>query len=122
MKKTLLISALLLLVAAPACAEQSWLPAIKKDCSICHTLNKQGTMVRLKLPPTELCIDCHRDRVAPAEHPVDVEATMKVRHLPLDDRGRVTCITCHEPHGLTGQPRMLRARPSELCAFCHDKK
>lgn len=118
MRMLLFITAVIVL-AAP-CAFSEAVPSIKKDCKICHTLNKEGTMISLRLPPIELCIDCHSDRIAPAEHVVDVRPSMRVKHLPLYG-GKVTCTTCHEPHGLTDNVKMLRATPSKICGYCHKK-
>lgn len=105
----------------PASADmQQQAPAIKKDCRICHKLNEAGTRVILKAPITDLCVDCHPNRVAPAEHVVDVKPSMKVKGLPLYN-GKMTCVTCHEPHGLTGKPKMLRSMKSDICLYCHKK-
>jgi predicted CXXCH cytochrome family protein len=120
MRAVLVSFAVILLAAAPVFSEET-IPSIKKDCNLCHKLNKKGTLVRLKVPMSQLCLDCHSERTPPGEHVVDVKATMKVRYLPLDRKGRITCVTCHEPHGMTGKVKMLRARPSELCNYCHKK-
>jgi predicted CXXCH cytochrome family protein len=118
MKAALIAFALILLVSTPLFSEEA-VPSIKKDCKICHKLNKSGTRVRLKLPLSQLCLDCHPERKPPGEHIVDVKPLMKVRYLPLDREGRMTCVTCHEPHGLTGEIKMLRGTPSEICRYCH---
>jgi predicted CXXCH cytochrome family protein len=94
-------------------------PAVKKDCNLCHKLSKHGTRVLLKMPLSQLCLDCHPERKPPAEHVVDVVPTMEVDFLPLDSKGRMTCATCHEPHGLTGKVKMLRGTKSEICGYCH---
>ena len=31
----------------------------------------------------------------------------------------VTCVTCHDPHGVTTQPHQLLKSPDETCAQCH---
>jgi predicted CXXCH cytochrome family protein len=108
------------ILASPCAFSDETVPSIKKDCKICHTLNEDGTRVGLRLPPVELCIDCHPDRIAPAEHAVDIRPSMRVKYLPLYG-GKVTCSTCHEPHGLTGNIKMLRAVPSKICGYCHNK-
>lgn len=52
--------------------------------------------------------------------------------LPLDEKGRVTCATCHNPHAdgvidrsrpaAKGAERKLRHRlPGNMCIVCHDK-
>ena len=95
------------------------LPDIKKDCAICHLPAGGRKPGELKKRPSQLCLDCHRDRTSPAEHKVDVAPAMPVKGLPLTD-GKITCVTCHDPHGnLNGT--MLRMRPKELCTVCHTK-
>jgi predicted CXXCH cytochrome family protein len=116
----LLAVAVVLLACTPVFSDEP-LPGIKKDCKTCHKLGRNGTSVELKLPISRLCLDCHPDRKAPVEHVVDIKPTLSVRILPLDRKGMMTCITCHEPHGMTGNMKMLRATPSEICAYCHDK-
>jgi predicted CXXCH cytochrome family protein len=119
MRTMLLIFALIIFVV-PCAFSEEMVPSVKKDCKICHMVSKDGTRVALRLPPIDLCIDCHPDRQAPAEHVVGVRPTMKVKSLPLYG-GKVTCTTCHEPHGLTGNIKMLRAEPSKICSYCHIK-
>ena len=118
--RILLLIAAVIILAVPYSFSEEAVPSVKKDCKICHTVNKEGTRVTLRLPPIDLCLDCHPDRNAPAEHSVGMRPTMRVKHLPLYG-GKVTCTTCHEPHGLTGNVKMLRAAPSKLCIYCHRK-
>lgn len=95
-------------------------PPSKRDCLNCHVLSDDGALVRLRKPIIELCLECHPDRTTSADHRVGIEPPMPVRSLPLEE-GRMTCATCHEPHGLTGQPALLRADTADLCLFCHAK-
>ena len=59
------------------------------------------------------------------------------RSMPLDDRGRITCFTCHNPHeqglwpagnlhAVGAEPKRatnhrLRARQGKVCVACHEK-
>jgi len=59
------------------------------------------------------------------------------RAMPLDDQGRITCITCHNPHekgvlparnprAVGAEPKLavnhrLRALDSNMCVACHEK-
>jgi len=94
------------------------LPSIKKDCALCHLSHQKGeSAILLKKPVSELCIDCHGDRKAPAEHKVDITPSMPVEGLPLT-AGKITCTTCHDPHkNVNG--KMLRAPAKLLCSRCH---
>jgi|Deesub1362A_J573_1020465.scaffolds.fasta_scaffold00013_158 predicted CXXCH cytochrome family protein len=94
-------------------------PEIKKDCSICHVSNKTATEIHLRRPLSDLCLECHPDRGSPADHIVDVTPSMEVKDLPLDKDGKMTCVTCHDPHGMTGLVKLLRDSPSDICGHCH---
>jgi predicted CXXCH cytochrome family protein len=108
-------------VALSVDAAAESVPAIKKNCSICHITQPYGTKVLLKEPLSELCISCHPDRVFPGDHAVDMMPSMPVEGLPLDRDGRMTCVTCHDPHGMTGIIKLLRDSPRTLCTRCHNK-
>jgi len=93
------------------------MPEIKKDCKTCHVPHGSGGMLALKEPVTQLCISCHPDRKGSAEHKVDIVAPLPVPGLPLTE-GKVTCITCHDPHS-NNNGMMLRISTEKLCLACH---
>lgn len=93
------------------------LPEIKKDCSICHLPAGTSKPQELKKKLSQLCLDCHSDRAAPAEHRVDIVPKMEVKGLPLTD-GKMTCFTCHDAHANT-YGKMLRMPARDLCFACH---
>jgi len=70
------------------------------------------------------CAECHPDERI-ASHPVGVVPSMAVPNdLPLDDKGRIACFTCHRDHGdieATGNGLRSLRRPtvSRLCHSCH---
>ena len=97
-------------------------PAIKKDCTVCHTGHGNVMGVLLKRPLPELCTECHPERTGTGEHPVSIQSSYPVPvGLPLGDSGQITCITCHAPHGEGDFPKMLRKNPTEICISCHKK-
>jgi DmsE family decaheme c-type cytochrome len=61
----------------------------------------------------QVCADCHRDKVAKVD---------RSGHMPLRE-GKMTCATCHNPHG-SANVRLLRAGLSsaEACTSCHADK
>ena len=75
-----------------------------------------------------ICLRCHERYAHPAgtEHLVMPEVDVPAE-MPLDDEGRITCITCHNPHigGEKGQTddsdRRLRLPGDRLCDACHVK-
>jgi predicted CXXCH cytochrome family protein len=95
------------------------LPEIKKDCTICHLPAGTHKPEELKKQLSQLCLDCHRDRKAPAEHKVDMVPAMPVKGLPLTN-GKMTCVTCHDPHANVNG-NMLRMGTKALCLVCHPK-
>lgn len=64
---------------------------------------------------------CH-DIESPLSHPVGIKTNGYVPpDMPLDDKGRITCLTCHdELNNLNTFPTYLRkASSEELCTSCH---
>ncbi|MBI5017003.1 MAG: hypothetical protein HZB55_16150 [Deltaproteobacteria bacterium] len=72
----------------------------RRHCMDCHAdPPRKGVRPRFKKDVVALCLDCHREKDLTALHPVDVRPGSKVpRDLPLDERGAITCATCHNPH------------------------
>jgi len=93
------------------------LPDVKKVCATCHADAGAKGAAPLKKGLSELCLDCHKDRVAPAEHKVDIVPSMPVQDLPLSG-GKMTCFTCHDPHR-NPYGGLLRKPETELCLTCH---
>ena len=93
--------------------------AEKHECSYCHVTLGESNEMQLSANVAELRVQCHAERKSLREHKVDIIPHMKVRDLPLSKDGLMICITCHDPHGKSGYPMLLRAKPSELCLKCH---
>jgi len=93
------------------------LPAIKKDCVTCHLPTGTAKAGELKKKLSVLCLDCHQDRKAPADHKVDFVPRREIRGLPLTD-GMITCFTCHDPHK-NPHGNLLRMKETDLCLPCH---
>ncbi len=94
-------------------------PAEKHECNFCHITSDKTDIMQLKASLAELCIECHSDRKSQDEHRVGVVSPVKGDELPLSKDGRITCITCHDPHEKSGYPMLLRVNPSDLCLRCH---
>ncbi len=93
--------------------------AEKHECDYCHVTSDKTAQLSLKAPLSELCTGCHPGRKSPNEHKVDIVPSMKVVELPLSKGGKMTCATCHDPHGRSGNPMLLRVQSPELCYKCH---
>lgn len=93
------------------------MPEAKRDCTTCHLAAGPNQAGELRKGLSSLCLDCHPDRKAPAEHKVDIAPSREVKGLPLT-KGNMTCFTCHDPHrNLHG--KLLRMNPRDLCLVCH---
>ncbi len=138
--------------ARTCCAQQMYLaaqPDTAKKCAICHFQwvypfykeNRDGDLARR--PPAEvvaesdMCFSCHDGSVSDARdfvysgtgHHTGALPSNTVSipdGFPLDERGAMTCATCHTPHALpseTGQEIDVFLRSpnadSELCRRCH---
>jgi predicted CXXCH cytochrome family protein len=90
--------------------------AADHSCANCHRSATPSTDDLIQ-PLSGLCADCHPERIAAGEHVVDVDAHNPTTTLPLQ-AGKLTCITCHDPH----QPRAaLRLPDPALCRQCHPR-
>ncbi len=93
-----------------------------KDCYLCHMPHHKDEKVLLNKPLQELCASCHQERIGKGEHKVGIKPVFAVEGLPLDAEGKMTCITCHDPHGAAGHEKLMRAPSfSDLCKKCHKR-
>lgn len=136
MKRYILYFTLALIILTSGSA---W--AIHDDTSQTKCLDCHVTLPfdRSKLSYTEtvgnICRNCHEQfPCSPGSesegfsHPIDVEPTMSVPiDMPLDEKGRVTCITCHSYHAefwdseYNTESLLRRSKGPTLCYTCHKK-
>ncbi len=118
----LAVMAALLLSASPGFASTGGQSPqqVHGECAACHLFSQETGRAGLNATPDELCTGCHLERLAAGEHRVGVAVSVGASTLPLVD-GLVACITCHEPHGLSGNAALLRTEPADLCNRCHSK-
>jgi DmsE family decaheme c-type cytochrome len=70
----------------------------------------------LKQPTQDLCMSCHKDKR---------KATMqRSTHLFATEHGdaKVTCTSCHNPHGGEGRTMLVASSNTQLCYGCHAEK
>lgn len=81
-------------------------------CTTCHTVHGPGATTRYQLARftvSNTCATCHKTQVR-SEH--------MFSHHPLAE-GKMTCASCHNPHG-TVTPHLIRGLSvKELCFKCH---
>ncbi|HWR59749.1 MAG TPA: cytochrome c3 family protein [Thermodesulfovibrionales bacterium] len=104
---------ILFIFAGGSTAEES--KKIHGECSTCH---KGEDHKAIKSVINETCNRCH-PTTSGKDHPVDVVPEVKPPDLPLGEGNRITCVTCHEPHGKNTVEKLLRKKYRSLCTDCH---
>lgn len=100
----------------PPSAQSNGLPALKQDCSLCHTGGAPNAGNLSKSEP-ELCLDCHPDAGGKRDHRIGVRPANPPKALPLKN-GLITCSTCHDMHRNLNK-RLLRMQQDAICIACH---
>ena len=84
------------------------------SCATCHSVHSPESFERqlVKRTQTELCAGCHRVQVAKTER--------AVAHMPVRE-GKMSCTSCHNPHGSISNVKALKVGSSvaESCTGCH---
>ncbi len=70
----------------------------------------------LKLPGQELCLSCHMEKRK--------AILQRSTHLFATEHGdtKVTCISCHNPHGGEGKTMLVASSTTQLCYECHAER
>jgi len=63
-------------------------------------------------PQPELCLRCHQMRRAQLQ---------RSSHMPYRE-GKVTCTSCHNPHGSPNPKQLIQATTTENCLTCHQER
>jgi len=103
------------------------------QCPKCHlTPGSRPGPGRLSTTADTVCLECHAKGNMGPSHPVNVRPEEKYRKmkvpadLPLDDDGRIMCLTCHTAHGPYASYFLRRSSPEGgpelLCEACHGKR
>jgi DmsE family decaheme c-type cytochrome len=84
------------------------------SCATCHSVHKPASFTHQLVKATEmqLCVACHRTQVAKTER--------AVAHMPVRE-GKMSCSSCHNPHGSISNVKALKVGSSiaESCISCH---
>jgi DmsE family decaheme c-type cytochrome len=83
-------------------------------CTNCHTvMSKVSVKGQLKKESeAETCYQCHKDRRMQAQ---------RSSHMPLRE-GKLTCTSCHNPHGSASDAMLKEASVNDNCYKCHAEK
>jgi len=84
------------------------------SCTTCHSVHAPASFEHQLVKTTELqlCATCHRQQVVKTER--------AVAHMPVRE-GKMSCSSCHNPHGSISNVKALRVGSSigESCVSCH---
>jgi DmsE family decaheme c-type cytochrome len=84
------------------------------SCTTCHSVHNPQSFQRqlVKATETQLCATCHRLQVVKTER--------AVAHMPVRE-GKLSCSSCHNPHGSITNVKALKTGSSinESCTSCH---
>jgi DmsE family decaheme c-type cytochrome len=84
------------------------------SCSTCHSVHSPKSAERQLVQPTQtqVCATCHRLQVTKTER--------SVAHMPVRE-GKMSCSSCHNPHGSISNVKNLKTGSSvaESCTSCH---
>ena len=103
------------------------------QCPKCHlAAGTRPDPGRISTGSDAVCLGCHARESIGRSHPVGVRPEEKYRKmkvpadLPLDDDGRIMCLTCHTAHGPYESYFLRRSSPNrgfeDLCEACHGKR
>jgi DmsE family decaheme c-type cytochrome len=83
-------------------------------CTDCHTVMARVS-VRGQLKTereVETCYQCHKDRRMQSQ---------RSSHMPLRE-GKMTCTSCHNPHGTANDAMLKQVSVNDNCYQCHAEK
>lgn len=88
------------------------------SCLDCHSVHHAKSPEKLlaKRTDTELCFTCHAG--------IRKAQFQRSTHLFRNEwgEGRVSCVSCHQPHGSTAEKLMRASSTNETCYTCHQEK
>jgi len=86
--------------------------AVQRLSSDARYTSPLTTNAGVKKQQPELCLDCHQMRRAQLQ---------RSSHTPYRE-GKVTCTSCHNPHGSPNPSQLVQASVNENCLSCHTER
>jgi DmsE family decaheme c-type cytochrome len=83
-------------------------------CVNCHTIMTNVTPKHQlsMLTEADTCFQCHKNKRS---------EVWRTSHMPIRE-GKITCSTCHNPHGSYGESLLKTATINDTCYKCHAEK
>jgi len=84
------------------------------SCDKCHYVMARKSKRRLSIneDSKKACFTCHRDKRA---------RMLRSAHMPLRE-SKMSCASCHNPHGSLAPNLLREASLNETCYLCHQEK
>lgn len=86
------------------------------SCASCHSVHKNAPPLSTGLvtvnPVSEKCLSCHSSQ----RKSLNQRSTHPLRE------GQMDCISCHNPHGTTGEKLLKADSVNDTCYSCHAEK
>jgi DmsE family decaheme c-type cytochrome len=82
------------------------------SCATCHRVHVAKDPVLTKATQPDVCYTCHKDKRAQMN---------RISHHPVPE-GKMSCSSCHNPHGGVGPSNLKEATVNETCYTCHAEK
>lgn len=82
---------------------------LSADARYSSPLTENSSMQK---PQPELCLTCHQMRKSQLQ---------RSSHMPYRE-GKVTCSSCHNPHGTPHPKQLIQATTNENCLSCHTER
>ncbi|NIQ03131.1 MAG: DmsE family decaheme c-type cytochrome [Nitrospinaceae bacterium] len=84
------------------------------SCNNCHYIGKRRSKRNFSIyeDSKKACFQCHKDKRA---------RMLRSAHMPLRE-GKMSCASCHNPHGSLAPSLLIKASVNETCYVCHQEK
>ena len=84
------------------------------SCDNCHYVmaRKSARKLSINEDSKKACFTCHKDKRA---------RMLRSAHMPLRE-GKMSCASCHNPHGSLAPNLLIKASTNETCYVCHQEK
>ena len=84
------------------------------SCDKCHYVMARKSKRRLSIneDSKKACFTCHRDKRS---------RMLRSAHMPLREN-KMSCASCHNPHGSLAPDLLIKASLNETCYICHQEK
>ena len=83
-------------------------------CTNCHQIMRKNSIQNqfVKSTEQETCYQCHKKIRA---------QSYRSSHMPIRE-GKVTCSSCHNPHGTVNESLLKEVTANDVCYTCHAEK